>query len=62
MGGLNAFVTEPECNDGDIDARLQQMQSRRMPHDMGRNALRAEAGTTRPPFDGSLEEIIDTFA
>ncbi len=30
MGGLNTFVTEPEGNDGDVNARLQQMQSRCM--------------------------------
>ena len=30
IGGLDAFMTEPERNDGDVDARLQQMQSRCM--------------------------------
>ena len=37
---LNAFMTEPERNDGDVDTRLQQMQSRCMPL-MPRAALEA---------------------
>jgi hypothetical protein len=41
LSGLNAFVTEPERNDGDVDPSLQQMESRCMPHDMGRNSLHA---------------------
>ena len=63
IGGLDAFMTEPERNDGDFDARLQQMQSRCMPHDMWRNSLYAQAGTYGCRLsDSFLEEIIDTFA
>src|SRR4029434_2104746 len=63
IGRLNAFMTEPERNDGDVDTSLQQMQSRGMPQHMWRNALHTQAGTCDCRLlDSFLEEIIDAFA
>ena len=39
LSGLDAFVPEPERDDGDVDARVQEPHGCRVPEDVGRHRL-----------------------
>ena len=59
MRCLNAFVAEPECNDRDIDSRLEQVHGGAVPHDMRRDGLGREARAARHrALAGALEKIL----
>ena len=45
MGRGRAFVAEPESNNGDVNARLQQVHGGSVAKDMWRNTFTAEACT-----------------
>jgi len=46
VGGLNAFVTQPERNHGDIDPALKQSYRGAVANHMGRGPFSLEAWTT----------------
>lgn len=53
--GLNAFMSEPERNGGDVDPCLQQMHGGRVANDMRRDGFGGEAGAGRDrTLDGLL--------
>jgi hypothetical protein len=62
MGGLQALVAQPQGNDRNIDPRLEQVQGGRMPEDMRRDLLGAEARADRSGLvDRPLEEVRDAI-
>lgn len=56
-------MSEPESDETDVDARLQQMRGRRVAHNMRRNAFVNQARAFQASLiDGLLEDVIDAVA
>src|SRR3954469_12114238 len=63
MRRLDAFVTEPQRNDGDVHPCLQQVHGRGMSNQVRGDALVSQARTrhNRTPYT-FLQEIVDAIA
>jgi hypothetical protein len=63
MRRLDALMTEPKCNDGDVHTRLKKVHGCGMSNEVGAYGLVGQAWTLHnSTLDAFLQKIVDTMA